>query len=70
MPARWALERRDWKAAAALEVKPSTAPYVDAITHLARAIEMWEGCRDMAENDPDFDAVRNEPGFQALLAKN
>jgi len=42
----------------------------DAITHLARAIEMWEGCRDMADNDPDFDAVRNEPGFQALLAKN
>jgi len=38
VPARWALERRDWKAAAALEVKPSTAPYVDAITHLARAI--------------------------------
>jgi len=38
VPARWALERRDWKAAAALEVKSSSAPYVDAITHLARAI--------------------------------
>jgi hypothetical protein len=42
----------------------------DAIEHLAQAIEMWEGCREMAQNDSDFDAVRDEPGFAALLAKN
>ena len=42
----------------------------DAIEHLGVAIEMYEGCRDMAEADPDFDAVRDEPGFAALLAKN
>ena len=38
IPARWALERRDWKAAAALEPKPSAFPYTEAMTHLARAL--------------------------------
>jgi tetratricopeptide (TPR) repeat protein len=38
IPARWVLERRDWKAAAALEPKPSAFPYTDAMTHLARAL--------------------------------
>ena len=42
----------------------------DAIEHLATAIQMYDGIRDMAANDSDFDAVRDEPGFQALLAKN
>jgi tetratricopeptide (TPR) repeat protein len=42
-PARWALERRDWKAAAALETKPAWFPWkqfqnVEALTHYARAI--------------------------------
>lgn len=42
-PARWALERRDWKAAAALEVKPAWFPWkqfqnVEAMLHYARAI--------------------------------
>ncbi|HTM49791.1 MAG TPA: hypothetical protein VL285_13950 [Bryobacteraceae bacterium] len=42
-PARWALERRDWKAAAALEVKPAWFPWkqfrnAEALTHYARAI--------------------------------
>jgi tetratricopeptide (TPR) repeat protein len=36
--ARYALERGDWKAAAALEVRPSKFPQVDAITHFARAL--------------------------------
>ena len=39
----------------------------DAIAHLGRAIEMWDGCRDLAEQDTDFDAIRDEAGFQALL---
>jgi hypothetical protein len=42
-PARWALERRDWKAASALEVAPSWFPWnrfrnAEALVHYARAI--------------------------------
>jgi tetratricopeptide (TPR) repeat protein len=38
IPARWTLERRDWAGAAALEPTPSTYPYTDAMTYLARAL--------------------------------
>jgi tetratricopeptide (TPR) repeat protein len=43
IPARWALERRDWKAAAALELPAielrwQQYPYVPAVTHFAQAI--------------------------------
>jgi tetratricopeptide (TPR) repeat protein len=42
-PARWALERHDWKAAAALEIKPVWFPWnrfpnVEALVHYAKAI--------------------------------
>ncbi len=42
-PARWALERHDWKAAAALEIKPVWFPWnrfrnAEALVHYARAI--------------------------------
>ena len=42
-PARWALERHDWKAAAALELKPAWFPWsrfrnAEALVHYARAI--------------------------------
>ena len=37
-PARYALERGDWKSAAQLPVKPTKIPYANAITHFARAI--------------------------------
>ena len=37
-PARYALERGDWKAAAQLQVKPSKFAYADAMTHFARAL--------------------------------
>ncbi len=37
-PARYALERGDWKAAAELPVRPSPLAHVQAITHCARAI--------------------------------
>jgi hypothetical protein len=37
-PARYAVERGDWKAAAALQVRPSPLPHVQAITHFARAL--------------------------------
>ena len=39
IPARWALERRDWAAAAALAAPArTTVPYADAITYFARAL--------------------------------
>jgi tetratricopeptide (TPR) repeat protein len=39
----------------------------DAINHLRQAIEMWEGCRDMARHDSDFEAIRDEPDFQEFV---
>ena len=38
MPARYALERGDWRAAMALETTTGTAPYTEAITWFARAL--------------------------------
>jgi tetratricopeptide (TPR) repeat protein len=38
IPARYALERGDWAAAAALVPRPSKFPYADALTYFARAI--------------------------------
>jgi tetratricopeptide (TPR) repeat protein len=37
-PARYAIERGDWKAAAELQVRPSPLPHVQAMTHFARAL--------------------------------
>ena len=37
-PARYAVERGDWKAATALQVRPSPLAHVQAITHFARAL--------------------------------
>jgi Tetratricopeptide repeat len=37
-PARYAIERTDWKAAASLEVRPSPLAQVQAITYFARAL--------------------------------
>jgi hypothetical protein len=41
----------------------------DAIEHLRRAIDMWEGWRDMAKEDSDFDPIRDEPAFQELIGR-
>jgi tetratricopeptide (TPR) repeat protein len=38
IPARWAVERGAWSDAAALTVRSSAQPYVEAITHFARAL--------------------------------
>ena len=38
MPARLALERGDWKAAAQLEAPPNKTPFTEALTYFARAI--------------------------------
>jgi hypothetical protein len=37
-PARYAVERGDWKAAAVLQVRPSPLAHVQAVTHFARAL--------------------------------
>ena len=38
MPARWALEHRDWRAAIALQPQSTQFPYTEAMTHFARAL--------------------------------
>jgi hypothetical protein len=38
IPARWALERGDWAAAAKLEPRASRFPFTEAMTHFARAL--------------------------------
>jgi hypothetical protein len=38
IPARWTLERRAWKEAAALEPRATAFPYAEAMTYFARAI--------------------------------
>lgn len=37
-PARYVVERADWKAASALEVRPRTLPYITAITWFAKGL--------------------------------
>ncbi len=38
IPARYALERQDWKASAMLEVRETSFPYAEAMTHFARGL--------------------------------
>jgi hypothetical protein len=35
---------------------------------LRQAIERWDGFREMAANDSDFDPIRAEAEFRALIA--
>lgn len=39
-----------------------------AVEHLARSIELAEDSRQMAAEDSDFDPIRDEPGFKALMS--
>ncbi|HUH22061.1 MAG TPA: tetratricopeptide repeat protein, partial [Gaiellaceae bacterium] len=39
----------------------------DAVGHLRRASNVWDGCRDMAKGDSDFDPIRDEPSFQEFI---
>jgi hypothetical protein len=41
----------------------------DAIEHLRQAIDMWDGCRDMAKEDSDFEPIRYESAFQDLVGR-
>ena len=51
-PARYAIERGDWKAAAELQVRPSPLANVQAITYFARALgEARSGNPEAAKTD-------------------
>jgi hypothetical protein len=39
----------------------------EAVENLRRAIEMWEGCREMALQDSDFEPIRDDPAFRELI---
>ena len=65
-PARWALERHDWKAAAALEIKPAWFPWnrfqnAAALVHYAKAIG--------AARAGDVAAARRSTGEIAAIRK-
>jgi hypothetical protein len=52
IPARYAIERTDWRQAAKLEPIPSKYPFVDALTYFARALgAARSGDPASAEND-------------------
>jgi predicted Zn-dependent protease len=53
-PARYMMERGDWKGAAELKVRPTGSAYVEAITHFARAVgAARSGKPDAAKADID-----------------
>ena len=39
----------------------------EAVEHLGLAIRMWEGCRELAQRDSDFEPIRDDPAFVALV---
>lgn len=41
----------------------------DALEHLRAAVERWPQAGDLAREDSDFDAIREEPGFKELVAR-
>jgi hypothetical protein len=54
LEARWALERHDWAAAAALPLRPNRYPYAEAIPHFARALGLARsGHPDEAQKEID-----------------
>jgi tetratricopeptide (TPR) repeat protein len=40
----------------------------EALGHLRAAIELRPGLRNLAQKDPDFDPIREEPAFRELVA--
>ena len=74
IPARYALERRDWKRAAALEVAPASFPwaqypYAEANTHFARAVgaartgDLVSARKDVARLEAIRDGLKGQKGF-------
>jgi len=58
IPARYALERQDWKAAANLEVRETPFPYTEAMTHFARGLAAAH-LGDIASAQSSRDALAN-----------
>jgi hypothetical protein len=48
-------------------VESLTGRKEDAIQHLRQAIELWPRAKELAPNDPDLDAIREEPGYRELV---
>ena len=68
MPARYALERGDWKAAAKLKPQESSYPFVEAITYYSRVLG---AARSGDQGSARHDAEKLEGFHRALLdAKN
>ena len=66
IPARFALERGDWGRAAALETRTTPFPFIDAITHFARAVGAARG-GDAASAKTDAQKLA---GLREALLKN
>jgi tetratricopeptide (TPR) repeat protein len=41
----------------------------DAVEHLGLAIDRAERCRSFAQDDSDFDPIRDEPAFRELIER-
>jgi len=62
-PARYTVERGDWKAASALEVKPSTLPYITAISWFAKGL----GAARSGDTAQAQEAITQLVGFRDQL---
>jgi hypothetical protein len=66
IPARWTIERGAWSEAAALTVRPSAQPYVEAISHFARALgAARSGKPDLAKAEIEQLSTLHEKEIQA-----
>jgi hypothetical protein len=66
IPARWAVERGAWSEAAELPVHPSAQPFVEAITHFARALgAARSGKPDLAKAEIEQLSALHEKEVQA-----
>jgi tetratricopeptide (TPR) repeat protein len=66
MPARLALERDRWADAASLTVRPASQPYIEAMTHFARALGAARtGHADAVKTEVDALAALREKEVQA-----
>jgi tetratricopeptide (TPR) repeat protein len=66
IPARWALERRAWSEAAALEPKASAFPYTEAMTYFARAL----GASHTGDHEKAKIAIDSLASIQQRLSAN
>ncbi len=66
IPARWTVERGVWEEAAALTVRPSAQPFIEAITRFARALgAARSGKPDLARSEIEQLSALHEKEVQA-----